>query len=92
MQSVKRAKIDQGRRKTIPLSDRERSGSRKLEERWVRRERIRSESESVEEDDETVKTRAYLNKGSASGTPRWPLMRPRVARLRKEVVTLKGNT
>ena len=74
------------------MSDRERFGGRKLEGRWARREGLRSEPESVEEDDETVKTRAYLNKGSASGTPRWPLMRPRVARLRKEVVTLKGNT
>jgi len=46
-------------------------------------------SESVEEDDETVKTRAYLNERSASDTPRWPLMRPRVARLRREVLTLK---
>ena len=74
------------------MSDRERIGGRKLEGRWARIEGIRSETESVEEDDETVKTRAYLNKGSASGTPRWPLMRPRVARLRKEVVTLKGDT
>ena len=74
------------------MSDRERIGGRKLEGRWARREGIRSQLESVEEDDETVKTRACLNKGSASGTPRWPLMRPRVPRLRKEVVTLKGNT
>ena len=74
------------------MSDRERFGGRKLEGRWARTEGIRSEPESVEEDDETVKTRAYLNKGSASDTPRWPLIRPRVARLRKEVVKLKGNT
>ena len=51
-----------------------------------------SESWSVEEDDETVKARAYLNKGSVSDTPRWPLIRPRVARLRGGVITTKGNT
>ena len=41
------------------------------------------------EEDEAVKARANLNKRSASGTPRWPSMGPRVARLRKEVQTLK---
>ena len=29
-----------------------------------------SESWSIEEDDETIKARAYLNKGSISDTPR----------------------
>jgi len=51
-----------------------------------------SERWNVEEDDETVKVRAYLNKGSVSDTPRWPLMRPRVARSREELITSKGNT
>jgi len=51
-----------------------------------------SESWSVEEDDEIVKACVYLNKGSVSDTPLWPLMRPRVARLRGEVITSKGNT
>ena len=45
--------------------------------------------ESNDEDGGTVKERANLNKGSASDTPRWPSIRPRVARLRKEVQTLK---
>jgi len=51
-----------------------------------------SERWSGEEDDKTLKARADLNKGSVSDTPRWPLMRPRVARSREEVITSKGNT
>jgi len=35
--------MDQERRKTIPLNDRESSEGRKLEERWKRREGIRRE-------------------------------------------------
>jgi len=44
---------------------------------------------SNEEDEGTVEGHANLNKRSASDAPRWPLMAPRVARLREGVQTLK---
>ena len=54
--------MDQERRKTIPLNDHEGSEDRKLEERWKRKRGL------IEEDEETVKVRAYLKRREALAT------------------------
>ena len=90
MQSVKMTKKGPGKRKTIPLNDRRSIGSQRIRRKMgAQKKGSQRVWESNEEDEGTVEGRANLNERSASDAQRWPLMGPRVARLRKEVQTLK---
>ena len=90
MQSVKMTKKRPGKRKTIPLNDRRSIGSQRIRRKMGAQEKGSQRVwESNEEDEGTGEGRAILNKRSASDAQRWPLMAPRVARLREGVQTLK---